>query len=533
MRALELPLLNGALVGTLFSAWRRFSRALARPERTQQALLSELVRRNRGSAFGREHGFEQIRSVAEFRRRVPVRDYEAFAPYVARIARGESRVLTEEPVRMLERTSGSSSTNKLIPYTSRLLGEFSSATGPLLFDLYRRKPGLLRGSSYWSVSPVTRKREYTQGGLAIGFEDDSEYFSPLERWALSRLMSVPKGVAQLSDIEQWRFATCRHLLADGHLGLLSVWSPTFLTILMETLEQRLPELLSAVPRARAHEVQRGLDRAGMLSGKALWPRLCAISCWSDGPSADFVPALAAYFPGVAIEPKGLLATEGVVSFAFGEHQASALAVTSHFLEFIDLEAPDGEPRLAHELRAGGRYSPLVSTGGGLYRYHLKDVVECVGHVGRVPRIRFVEKLERTSDLCGEKLHASVVREAIDSARGALGLSHRFAMVAPVKADKHVHYRLYVESDADERALAQLSVHVEQSLRKSHHYDYCRTLGQLGALDVARVTRAAHVYERTMRERGLRAGDIKPTCLDGDAAWDARFGHAEATESTQP
>jgi len=42
--------------------------------------------------------------------------------------------LTEEPVLLLEPTSGSTSAKKLIPYTRGLQREFSSAIGKWLWD---------------------------------------------------------------------------------------------------------------------------------------------------------------------------------------------------------------------------------------------------------------------------------------------------------------------------------------------------------------------------------------------------------------
>jgi hypothetical protein len=531
MRTLELSLLNGAFVASLWPHYRRFTRALAAPARAQQERLKELVQKNANSSFGREHGFAEIHDVAAFQRRVPARDYEGFSPYVSRIAAGEQGVLTRAPVRMLERTSGSSSQNKLIPYTQALLSEFSRATGPWLFDMYVRHPALLRGSSYWSVSPVAKKAERTSGGLSVGLEDDTEYFSPLERWALTRLLSVPKSLVHMRDIEAWRFETCRFLLADASLAFVSVWSPSFLTILMEVMEQKLDDLLACLPLARAQAIRQGVAAEGRLCSRALWPNLTVVSCWADGPSQDFLPELAAYFPGVTFAPKGLLATEGVVSFPFGDEGAGTLAVTSHFLEFLDVESPSAPPVLAHELRVGACYSPLLSTGGGFYRYHLKDVLECVGHTGRVPRVRFVEKLEQSSDLCGEKLHAAVVRVALERAQAELGVKARFALVAPVREERIPSYRLYLETNASDGLVARMAEHVERTLRESHHYDYCRKLGQLGALRVKRVESGARVYERTLRERGQRAGDVKPTCLDPASDWDRKFDSAAGAECT--
>src|SRR5438046_2976776 len=86
-----------------------------------------------------------------------------------RHARGEPGVLTTEPVVMMEKTSGSAGAAKYVPYTASLRREFQEAVGAWMFDLFTRRPGLLAGAQYWSISPAARQREFTPGGLPVGF----------------------------------------------------------------------------------------------------------------------------------------------------------------------------------------------------------------------------------------------------------------------------------------------------------------------------------------------------------------------------
>ena len=51
----------------------------SRPTAQQEKLL-EIVRRNADTDYGREHGFERIRSVDDFRQAVPPQHYETLAP---------------------------------------------------------------------------------------------------------------------------------------------------------------------------------------------------------------------------------------------------------------------------------------------------------------------------------------------------------------------------------------------------------------------------------------------------------------------
>jgi len=514
-------LLRGGLqlghLASLAPSWRRFVRAAQDPAGAQARRLDLILRAGEASAYGRQHGFARLSGPRAYQDRVPEIDYDALEPWVERIANGEQAVLSAAPVRMLERSGGASGHTKLIPYTDGLLAEFAAATGPWLWNLHRSQPRLLGGSSYWSVSPVAQERQFSPGGLPIGFEDDTEYFGPVVRWALRRSLAAPPDLARIRDTAAWRQVTLRCLLQARSLGLISVWSPTFLTLLMDGLQDRFAELADTLPQRERAALWARVERAGGVTGAAIWPRLALISCWADGPSAGFLPALRRHFPGTPVQPKGLLATEGVVTFPLWGQPGAVAALAGHFLEFRELDAAPGRrPSLAHELRAGARYQPLLTTSGGLYRYALGDCLRCVGHFLRAPLLQFEGRIDRVSDQVGEKISAAQVQAGL----AGLGptLPFEFALVAPC-AGPPLRYRAYVETAAPLAALQAARRSLEASLAAGHHYAYARQLGQLAGLEVVRVRRGWEGYQARMEALGLRAGDLKPCPLETRGGWD--------------
>lgn len=512
MGRLLLTGLSAGYVASLAPAARRFRAAIQAPQAAQDSLLQELLHDQADSERGRTLRLSRVTSFEAFQDTVPISTFDDYRDAVDRIAEGRAGVLTRAPVRAFERTSGSTAGDKLVPYTAGLLAGFSAATGPWLHDLYTTRPALFGTTAYWSVSPAARERETTAGGLPIGFEDDTEYFGPVGRWALGQLLSVPGTVARIPDVDAWRDATLRHLVADARLGLVSVWSPTFLTRLMEALAADPDRYLAPLPARRRAAIDRRLQAAGRLTGPALWPRLRLISCWTDGPAARFVPEMAAFFPGMEIQPKGLLATEGVVTFPYGPGPGAAPALASHVLELVDVEAPGARPLRVHEARRGALYRPLLSTQGGLLRYDLQDGLRCVGHTGRLPRFVFEGRLDRTSDLCGEKLSAPAAGAALAP------LEARFCLLAPDPDAHPPAYRLYVEPADPSLDLDLAAAEVEARLAEGHHYRYARDLGQLGPVRARRVAGGAARYEAALMARGVRIGDIKPTPLDPRPFW---------------
>src|SRR5713101_9667675 len=87
------------------------------PANAQRRFLLELLKRNAATVFGRQYGFASICTEADYRRLVPIRDYEGFRPYITRMMRGESMVLTASQPVMFTMTSGTTAEPKLIPVT--------------------------------------------------------------------------------------------------------------------------------------------------------------------------------------------------------------------------------------------------------------------------------------------------------------------------------------------------------------------------------------------------------------------------------
>lgn len=531
------PLMCRVLNALVLAGSRRraheFEDALHDPEVVQRDLLLGLLRRNRDSAYARQYGFDSIRSVHEYQQRVPIVAYDDIVGWVERVKAGEPKVLTSEPVLMFEKSSGSVSAVKYVPYTRSLRSEFQAGLAPWITDLHRSFPGLARGCSYWLVTPLSRQRELTAGQIPVGFDDDSEYFSLVEGWILRKTMAVPPGLAQVSGLEECLYLTLRFLVQARSLTFLSVWNPSFLLILLNRLElhgerlarelvegtvkhsRPLPaKITNSIQRdVRQAENLRAMLRRGCIEPASLWPRLALISCWTSGSSAAMKGGIQHAFPGVRIQGKGLLATEGMVSIPIEQYRGCVAALRSHFMEFLDSQS--GAPRLLCELKEGLDYSVVLSTGGGFWRYRLGDRVRVTGFAQKTPVLEFVGKEDCVCDLRGEKLNALFVERVL----GQFCTLATFAMLAPSSGNVP-RYTLFLESPQCEPRLA---VHVDEQLRANPQYDYCRGLGQLAPLQLFRIHHGAReAYFHQCQKLGQRAGSIKMTALHKHHGWDEVF-----------
>jgi hypothetical protein len=524
---------NGLWSAASVPSWARYRRALRRPAAAQEHVLLSCLRRNAGTVFGREHGFGSVRSVADYQARVPPVAYDDMAPLVHRVAGGEAHVLTRARVERLVPTSGSTAAAKLVPFTADLQGEFTTAIDAWLVDLFMARPALMGGPAYWSISPPGSTVHPPGGSVVpIGFDSDSRYLGGARQALAQRILAVPDEVAQIRDIEAFRYVTALFLVRARDLRLISVWHPSFLEGLLDCIETHRDRLTHDVHRGSVTPPAAGAvpadvrERVAVLlspdpvraaelrkAGQAatgIWPRLSLISCWADGPASAPAALLARRCEGIALQAKGLLATEAVVTIPFdGRHP---LAIRSHFFEFVDSK---GGVTLAHELERATEYTLLLTTGGGLYRYRLRDRVVVDGFVHDTPSLKFVGRDDRVSDLFGEKLSDGFVAGVLETLFA--GAPPRFALLAPDGADAGTAYTLFVASD--EPLGRDLAHRLERALRLNPQYACCVDLGQLRPARVARVGPGAmNAFIRACVARGQRLGDVKPISLSAATGW---------------
>jgi hypothetical protein len=381
----------------------------------------------------------------------------------------------------------------------------------------RSEPAAWTGAAYWSLSPPLWPDERTAGGIRVGFASDAEYLPAALRPLLGRVFAVPPSVALERDPEAWRLRTLAHLLAADDLTLISIWSPTFLIALLEPLSNCWDELLRNLPAHTSNRRRKLLHSLTSPAPAAIWPRLAAISCWTDASARASSQRLAAMFPQARIHPKGLVATEGVVSIPWPGAAGPVLALRSHFLEFVD-DAGDAHP--AWRIEEGACYSVLLTTGGGLYRYRLHDRIRVTGRHHRCPVLEFLGREGVTSDLCGEKLTEPFARECLERTLGTPG----FALLAPATGAP-LRYRLWHTAAATDEP-ESLARALDEALQQNVHYAHARRLGQLAAPSVTRLAcgdaGAWSIYQDVLAARGRRLGDIKPAALDPHSGWEPAF-----------
>lgn len=445
------------------------------PMKENKELLRKILKKNANTEYGKLHNFGSINSIDDFRENVPVSTYEDFAPYIEREKNGEKCLLTSSRILGYSRTSGSSGIPKYIPATSDSIKAYvkytwTRALALAVKDLNRKgmkyKPGrgvflspatnqkLPNGLPYSNIAEIGAMRY----GILYSFiltiptknlfdMNDGDYIYNIYRFALSDenatfIFSVffSINVSQLAYLKShW------HVIVDDiEKGCISD-SIDISPSLRKTLEKKIHPMPERAAYLRK-QFEQGFDETLL---KRLWPNLTMISSIGNAsfkPAADYVRSVAGNTP---FDFSIYGASEGLVAACYElENTDMQLLTDSCFYEFIPAGQETDEVLTVDQLEEGKQYEILITTQAGLYRYHLKDVIEVKGFRNKAPLISFVYRKGQYFNIAGEKFSEEDARTSIEMFNKAHGTSVNNWLFYQDDSVIPSRYALLVENDND-------------------------------------------------------------------------------------
>jgi hypothetical protein len=527
------------LLNTITRArWSRFAHQNKNLRATQEGLLLDMVTRSAETAFGRSHGFSQIRSRSDFQARVPIGTWDDFSPYIDRVVAGEAGVLTNDPPPpMYNRTSGTTGKAKLIPVTPATIRGNLLSQKLWAFKAIGSHPGFLSGKAIPMVNKAiegyTEDTKIPYGSVSGAMFRDahpvarSRYAYPYDvveipdyrarRYALMRLAitkdvtfipgSNPNSIIKLFEIVD---EAKEHLVKDVFDGTLSAEFD-----IPDQQRAALAPLLKAdQTRARALET---MAASGSLRPRDYWPNLKLIGCWKGGTVGQFAAQLHHWCaPGLTLRDTGYMSSEAHVTIPVSDEGSEGLlTIHTNVFEFVP-EAEWGQPGaralFADEIEVGQAYYIVFTTPAGLYRYAINDVIEVVGMFGGAPLIRFLRKGRDVINIHGEKVSANQVIAAMAQAAAETGCIINHFVIVPDIAGSC--YSLNVEFEGPSPGEAMLPVAFDRHLSAQNYlFKGARGVGTLAPTRV-RVMRDGwfNAVTAASMAAGMRDTQFKPAVL---------------------
>ncbi len=525
----------------------------------QESVLRHLLEHNAGTVFGREHGFDRIRTVADFRKAVPIRDYRGLEPWVERAAAGEPGVLSADDPVVYFTSSGSTGAHKKIPVTAEFMRTvffpfFYAAWAPLAEhhpDVLSRPDAVLNLKH--DPLPVVRTTRSGRPHLGASQVDFGALFGePLsaEPGSDASWSTLPFPVAADDHLEK-AYQRLRRAV-EGDVRCVIGINPSAVAALPYQLSLWWPRIVREIhdgtlgghrftdpDPARAAELERLAARFGTVRPAHLWPNVRAIFCWTTGIASLYLPRLREQFGAdVQLMPAPVAASEGPVGVTLDRHpSAGSLVSTAALYEFVEAdERLDAEPATleAHELEPGREYHVLFSHVGGLYRYAVGDVVHVVDVDGGVPRIEYAGRAAG-ADVAGERLRESQVLRALRSALATCGLEIRNASCHPAQGgdgEPRYEFAFAPQHPWSEAEVTRLGAVLERAMcRQAPGYAAARAAGRLRPLVTRILDRAAFLRDwHAEVEAGTRPAQVKDRLIRTDPAVWRRLTESEPSRS---
>lgn len=448
---------------------------------TQKRVLAEMIRAGRETEFGKAHHFDKIRSIEDYRKYVPISDWEDYAPYSDRLGRGEEDILFPGKPTYFYRTSGTTASYKFIPESEREVTgrkainrarntEVFLMCGPRtanrIFGFYNRasfevseggiKMGTASGRTAELTDPELLKNLAYPPQLVNEFDGEELLYMMLRVALCHRDMSLIIGnnALMVKNLVEYGQAHAEELIEDIRTGACRYEMSDSLRELIK--DQLIPN------EERAAELQE-LFWNDHFTPRYYWPELVGAEFWLGGSVGVYVDAVRPLLPEqTEYIDVGYGASETKINVPMQpETPAGALAIFCGFFEFIPENG--GEPLLAHELEAGKNYEIVLTTYAGLYRYRLKDLVHVDSFTGTTPNLYFVSKLADVANIAQEKIPGSMLAEAIRKTTEKSGNSCRIAQVFPDSANER--YVVCIETEAQPEDPGAFEQYMDEGMRK--------------------------------------------------------------------
>lgn len=478
-------------------------------DRVQERTLLRLVRYARKTAFGRAHGFDRVRTVADFQARVPLCDYEAMW---ANWWRGPFPFLKgvswPDPAPYFALTSGTTSgSTKYLPLTRQLLASNTKAALTTLSWFLAANPG----------TPLFNGRLFFLGGSTDLQDLSAQSAHKLRAGAFVRYGRVYGG--DLSGITAIEASAWMRPFSfpPVEMALIKDW---------ETKMDLLARAAAALPITMLSGVPSWLlvlfDRMRQVTGKEriaeVWPTLRLII--HGGTKFDPYRELFREQVGSDLVKYAEVYPASEAYLAAEDHRTGLLRlIPDHdiFFEFVpveDLDSPRPARHTLAELELGVNYAVVLTNCAGVWSYVLGDTV--IFERRRPPLLRFSGRTKYFLSAFGEHLISEEVERAVAEAARAMGcavVDFHVGPVFPGVANRPGRHRYFVEFAQAAPDLGRFAAEVDAVLRRvNEDYDAHRQ-GDLTMLSPEVIAVRKGGFADWMKARGKLGGQHKVPRMD--------------------
>ncbi len=549
----------GVKLGSMvFTSIDHFSKI---PGETQRKLLMDIIDKNKNTEYGKKIGFDQIHSLEDFQRIVPLTTYDDYADYVDRMIDGEDNLIMAAKCHRYCSSSGPVGRPKILPKSGRDLFYMQSvgfAATPACAQRWFSKKGVKFPKQVGTVAIVLTGHKMKDGKMCNGAgQVPFTYLKPISEF----FMTTPNDFMypENEDAVGSTYFHLRFALENRDVTYIGSMVVTLLTTMFEFFENNwelvcndiekgtidpsikcTPELrekwekkFKPNPKRAAEirkECERGFDTP---VAPRIWPKFM----WSYGMVGStlqfYVNKLRRYIGDAPIHNMGYAAAEGFMAMPVELNVNDAVLMPkSVFFEFIPMDDPECDKLLTlDQLEEGKEYEIVVTNFSGLYRYKIEDVIRITGFYNNTPKMEFLYRNNLAMNIANEKTTTQMVDWAAGKVQEKLGISFKGYSFYGDTDSAIVRYMLLAEPDGDisEDMIPEIEKTLDEFLNESNEkYFKYRRWNMIDMPKVCLLKKDTYAdYREMLKKQGKVLNQIKPvTVINTDERKDFFFSHIE-------
>ena len=532
-------------------------RASKNPRKAQEKTLREILTYARDTEYGKEHHFSEILEAktdielyARYQKYVQLNDYEDLRPYVEKHKHGASNILFPGKPVLYATTSGTTKEPKWVPITKEYLHNiYGKMTKVWLFNFIKNRPEVFTGkivsivgkvkegeapdgTMFGSVSGVTQrdcpgfvKKLYASPASVFSIEDYTARYYTLMRMGIERNITLvvtanPSTIVEMqNNVNEYFDDYCTDIEHGTLNAKLNI---------PQWIREDIQPYLKPNPE-RAAELRALKAKYGTVLPKHYWPNMQILNTWKCGNTAVYLDKINGSFPEQMLHQEfGYFASECRFGLVLDDTVNTVLFPHFHYYEFVaeeELESENKHYLQLHELQAGKRYCPYVTTFAGLYRYNMNDLLEVGPSFCNTPTVHMIQKVNGIVTMTGEKLHERQFIEAVHATEEKSGLMTKlFVGFADMEKSAYHFYYEFADQSTTQKQAENFTKLVDDEL-KATNIEYEAKRASFRVKDPITHRLVEQSFEKFKAQciaEGARDGQFKMNLLMQDEKRHAKF-----------
>jgi hypothetical protein len=351
-----MSIISPALKGFMKLRQSAIDNFVLNPIDTQQQVFNDLISSAQYTEYGKQYDFQHFNNIADFKKNVPINDYDSLKPFIQRILEGEQNILWPSPISWFAKSSGTTSDkSKFIPISKESLDDNHFKAGKDTLALYLRQfpqSGFLSGKC-----------------LVIGGSHQVNQ------------LNAESFYGDLSAVMLQNMPLAGHFVRtpDLSIALMNEWEQKIEMMAHTTIHENVT-YIAGVPTWTIVLIRRLFEIAGTNDLHDIWPDL---ELYIHG-GVSFKPyreQFRSFFPKGDIHYQETYnASEGFFAVQDDLSNEGMLLLLNHgiYYEFMPMEEygkEDARTLSLKEVELNKNYALIISTNCGLWRYALGDTVQ--------------------------------------------------------------------------------------------------------------------------------------------------------------